>query len=61
MRQKATAEELGITERQVGRLLYQLKKRGDQTVAHALRGLPSNRKIAETERSRAIRILSQEV
>ena len=59
--QKEAAEELGITERHVRRLLHQLKKRGDQAVVHALRGLPSNRKIAATERSRAIQILSQEV
>ena len=59
--QKEAAEELGITERHVRRLLHQLKKRGDQAVVHALRGLPSNRRIDETERSRAIQILSQEV
>lgn len=59
--QKEAAEELGITERHVRRLLHQLKKRGDQAVVHALRGLPSNRKIGENERSRAVQILSQEV
>src|SRR5450759_3890511 len=59
--QREAAEELGITERQVRRLLRQLKKRGDKAVVHALRGLASNRKIEETERSRAVKILSQEV
>ncbi len=59
--QKEAGEELGITERQVRRLLRQLKKRGDKAVVHALRGLPSNRRIEETERSRAVRILSQPV
>ena len=43
--QKQAADELGITERHVRRLLRQLKRRGDKVVAHALRGLPSNRKI----------------
>src|SRR4249919_3660982 len=48
--QKEAADELGITERHVRRLLRQLKRRGDKVVAHALRGLPSNRKIsADTE------------
>jgi DNA invertase Pin-like site-specific DNA recombinase len=48
--QKQAADELGITERHVRRLLRQLKRRGDKVVAHALRGLPSNRKIsADTE------------
>jgi hypothetical protein len=59
--QKQAAEELGITERHVRRLLRQLKRRGDKAVVHALRGLPSNRKIsADTERE-AITILSQPV
>jgi transposase len=56
--QKEAAEELGITERHVRRLLRELKRRGDQVVAHGLRGLPSNRKIsADTERE-AVAILS---
>ena len=51
--QKQAAEELGITERQVRRLLRQLKRRGDKAVVHALRGLPSNRKIsADAEQER---------
>jgi biotin operon repressor/NOL1/NOP2/fmu family ribosome biogenesis protein len=59
--QKQAAEELGITERHVRRLLRELKRRGDQVVAHGLRGLPSNRKIsADTERE-AVAILSQPV
>src|SRR5437879_12806367 len=49
--QKQAAEELGITERHVRRLLRELKRRGDKVVAHGLRGLPSNRKLnADTER-----------
>ena len=59
--QKQAAEELGITERHVRRLLRDLRKRGDQAVVHALRGLPSNRKIEERIRSRAVEILSREV
>ena len=38
--QKQAAEEMGLTERQVRRLLHALKRRGDQAVSHALRGLP---------------------
>jgi hypothetical protein len=44
--QKQAAQELGITERHVRRLLPALKRRGDKAVVHALRWLPSNRKIA---------------
>jgi biotin operon repressor len=59
--QKQAAEELGITQRHVRRLLRELKRRGDQVVAHGLRGLPSNRKLsADTERE-AIAILSRAI
>lgn len=59
--QKEAATELGITERQVRRLLYALKRRGDKAVIHALRGEPSNRKIEDTVKHTAVQILSQEV
>jgi predicted ArsR family transcriptional regulator len=45
--QREAAEELGLSVRQVKRLLYALKKRGDKAVMHGLRGKPSNRRIAE--------------
>ena len=59
--QKQAAEELGITERHVRRLLRQLKRRGDKVVVHALRGFPSNRKISADTEQEAIAILSQPV
>src|SRR5256714_7533185 len=59
--QKQAAEELGITERQVRRLLRALKRRGDKVVAHGLRGIPSNRKISADTEEKAIAILSQPV
>src|SRR5260370_16417562 len=59
--QKEAAEELGITERQVRRLLKRLKKRGDKAVLHALRGAPSNRRLGKEKKQRAVAILSQEV
>ena len=55
--QKQAAEELGITERHVRRLLRALKRRGDKAVVHALRGLPSNRKIAADTEQAAVAIL----
>ena len=57
--QKEAAEELGITERQVRRLLKALKRRGDQAVVHALRGQRSNRKLDEDVKKEALKILSQ--
>ena len=54
--QKEAAEELGITERHVRRLLRELKRRGDKVVAHGLRGLPSNRKISGDTEQEAVEI-----
>src|ERR1035437_5138854 len=45
--QREAAEELGLSTRQVKRLLYALKKRGDKAVIHGLRGKPSKRRIEE--------------
>jgi len=59
--QKEAAEELGITERQVRRLLKRLRKGGDKAVLHGLRGTPSNRKRDPEIQQRAMEILAQEV
>jgi transposase len=56
--QRAAAEELGLSVRQVKRLLCALKKRGDKAVIHGLRGRPSNRLIDESIRKEAVKILS---
>jgi transposase len=59
--QKQAAEELGVTERHVRRLLRGLKRRGDKAVSHALRGQSSNRKISAETRHEALTILSKAV
>jgi transposase len=59
--QGQAARELGITARQVRRLLGRLNKDGDKAVIHKLRGRRSNRRTDEKIRGKAIRILSQEV
>src|SRR5712671_5435869 len=59
--QIAAAEELGLSVRQVQRLLEALKERGDKAVIHALRGRPSNRKIEAKIEQRAVKILSAPV
>jgi Homeodomain-like domain len=59
--QREAAAELGITERQVRRLLHALKRRGDKAVVHALRGLPSNRKVDVETQQKAVEILSRPV
>lgn len=59
--QKEAAQELGITERHVRRLLQALKRRGDEAVVHALRGLPSTRKADPEIQRQAMEILSRPV
>jgi hypothetical protein len=54
--QRAADEELGLSIRQVKRLLLALKKRGDKAVIHGLRGKPSSRRIdASIEQQVAIK------
>jgi DNA-binding Lrp family transcriptional regulator len=60
IKQREAADELGLSVRQVKRLLYALKKQGDKAVVHGLRGAPSNRRIAEKIQQKAIKILSRE-
>jgi len=57
--QRQAAEELEITTRQVRRLLLKLKAEGDKAVVHGLRGRPSNRRLSEAMRQRAIEILKE--
>jgi transposase len=59
--QRQAAEELDVSVRQVKRLLRALKKRGDKAVIHGLRGRPSNHRMDEEVRQKAIAILKLEV
>ena len=59
--QREAAEELGVSMRQVKRLLEALKKRGDKAVIHGLRGKPSNRRIEDRIEQEAVKILSAPV
>jgi len=59
--QKQAAEEIGVTARQVRRLLRKLKRKGDRAVIHELRGRPSNRKLSEELEQRAVAVLSDPV
>lgn len=61
IKQSQAAQELGLTARQVRRLLRSIKQKGDKVVIHGLRGRPSHRKRSAAEREKIVRILSQEV
>jgi transposase-like protein len=56
--QKQAAGEIGVTERQVRRLLRKLRRKGDRAVIHELRGRASNRKLPVEMEQRAITVLS---
>lgn len=58
--QRQAAEEVGIGERQVRRLLARMRKVGDKAVVHGLRGR-SNRKIDDGKKQQAMEILKQDV
>ena len=57
--QKRAAEKMKVTDRWVRRLLARMKGDGDRVVVHGLRGVASNRRIAEKIREKAVKILSQ--
>jgi transposase len=59
--QRQAAEEIGQSERHVRRLLKRLKGKGDKALVHALRGRPSNRKLEEKTKQKAVEILGREV
>jgi biotin operon repressor len=59
--QAQAAAEIGVSERQVRRMLRMLKQHGDKAVVHAGRGRASNRKIADQVQCEAVEILSQDV
>src|SRR3979411_2957208 len=59
--QREAAEELGVSTRQVKRLLYALKKSGAKAGVHGLRAKPSNRRIPEETEKEAVKTLSAEV
>lgn len=59
--QRQAAEELGLTERHVRRLLVRLRKQGDAGVVHGLRGRPSNRKLDEATKTKALAMLKSDL
>jgi len=61
MTQAEEAAELGVSVRQVKRLLKALKRRGDKAIIHGLRGRPSPRRLPEATKQAAMRILSEPV
>jgi transposase len=61
IKQSQAAKELGLSARQVKRLLRDLRLEGDKAVIHGLRDRRSNRKTSAAQREEIVRILSQQV
>jgi hypothetical protein len=59
LKQAKAARALQLSVRQLQRLLKAHKEHGDRAVIHALRGQPSNRRIAEKREQRAKEILAR--
>lgn len=54
MTQKAAAEMMGLSERQVRRLVRGVRERRERGIIHGLRGRPSNRRFSEETRVRVL-------
>jgi len=59
LKQIEAAQRLRLTDRQVRRLQVRLRQEGDRGMVHRLRRRPSNRKIPEGLKQRALRELRQ--
>ena len=55
--QRAAAEQLGVTDRWVRKLLVRMKEEGDGGIVHRLRGRESNRRLAESVRAKVVKLV----
>ncbi len=58
--QATAAQRMGVSERWVRKLLRRMKREKDHVVVHGLRGRPSNRRLPEESRARALEIIRRE-
>src|SRR5712691_7946005 len=58
--QKQAGEQLKLSDRWVRKLVARLRKEGDGGILHRLRGRASKRKIPETVRQRAVKVVKRE-
>jgi hypothetical protein len=57
--QGEAARRLGLSVRQVKRLVRAVRRQGDKGILHGLRGRRSNRRVAECVRAKALKLLSR--
>lgn len=60
VRQREAAEQIGVSERHLRRLLAWYRREGDRAVIHQLRGRRSNRKIPDAVQRQAVRLVRAE-
>lgn len=56
MPQKSVSRLLGLSERQVRRLVKTVRENGDSAILHGSRGRPSNHRLSESVKARVIRL-----
>lgn len=59
IRQREAGRRLGLSVRQVKRLVRAVRSMGDKGIVHGLRGRASNRRLSEQLRAKAIKLLSR--
>jgi len=57
--QKQAAEWAGLSARQMRRLMKRIRQEGDRGILHRRRGQPSNRRLAEKVRQKALRLFEK--
>src|SRR5438876_11702658 len=55
--QRAAAQQLGISDRWVRKLLVRVKQEGDSGIVHRLRGRVSNRRLPESLRTQTLKLV----
>ncbi len=60
LRQRAAGEILGLTARQIRRLIQRVRQEGDRGLVHRGRGQPSNRRIAAPLKAKVLKLYAQQ-
>lgn len=59
MTQRQAGTLVGLTDRQVRRIIHRVQQKGDRGLVHRGRGQPSNRRIAEPVKAKVLRLYTQ--
>jgi transposase len=57
--QREASTLVGVTERQIRRLLRRVEQEGDQGLVHRGRGKPSNRRIPEKRKAKILKLYEE--